>query len=910
MMSGMGFRRRTEVVRSSERAIGLRKQRAESACTLGQDVTTPAWLLQEQWDLFGDERALVDAASRQLLMADVLEDLSHEDPDLPLRPTLGTVRLLADGVARYAGTEEFDGYLAHLSDDMDALLDLPAGQRAALNGIIRYLRALEERRLIEPAQAARFLAQEPAALHDAVQVAEPLFAAPAVEAWLAALDPQSSSLALPSLAMAEGAAAAFRFAAGATPMPRLVKDAVEEAVQAAEVDRNGSSEALPRVVVFAPDPRGLFTALAPTFAGESIQSACLCTAPFLGTNIGIALQAVQGLVAGTVYPLAAATDFAYQPLSGLRASEAQALNTAIRADALMTREEILDRIRQASPTFAAFERVIQEQAAEAVAALEEALDSCEAIKGLAQEDFVALSELAALLETAQGLGAGNALPFAQEMPVRIALAAQASEQARASVEFRGMDAMDALPPASADAVVFADLTKDAIPIKRARPATESLFALMGIHDERDLYQEKRAAFATAARAARTHVACIMPVRGAAGQQLYPSFLFDELVDAVVKAQCDGKKRAVDADGIFMVPDMPGAASLLVDEVDVVGGFGRTFAPLEGEKRYPRPIQGHLAALSMDAFMRRSEIHPDLPLLSASQIECYNQCPYRWFIERKVAINALDEMLDNLSMGTFAHEVFRRTFDELAASSITRVDAENVTCAQTMAARVFDEMMAAQPDEEPGQRCAVVSTRDALAMADLREGILDAIGFMPLMPEGFSVFGGELEIKDADGATYAGAVIRGSVDRVDVDPEAGAFTVLDYKGSVGGHEAGTPAEGLDAPPGFIQTLVYAQVVRQLPAFADMACVGALYLSYRAQGASGLMAGSFDRLRYPAQDVADASKSQVSMDFQEFLDAVEEALIPVVRGMQEGVILPRSEGGGCAYCPLTFCQERRG
>lgn len=904
MMEDMQINRRTDVIRTAERAIGLRKQWAGQACTLGQDVTTPAWLLQSNWELFGDARELVDATTRNLLMAKALDGFIREDRNTPLRATPGTIRLLSDGVARYAGTEAFDTYMARFSSASKEALGLSAGQCAALNVIVRYFRSLDEERMIEPGAAARILAVSSDAAGETIHVAEPLFAAPAMESWLRSLDPDPIPLASP-ICLADNVTADFRFASGATPLTRLVKEAAEEIVNQTGAQSDGS---VPRIIVFAPEPHELFDDLAPVFAAEGIQGACICQVPFANTNVGIAIQAVRSLMTGEADALTAITDFAFQALSGISLEEAQALNTLIRADALMTREDAVDHLRQASPSFAAFEHVVAEKTEEAVCDLETMLSACETVMTLSQEDQAALTLLSTFARAAQTFDAPDPFALLEDAKVGVSLMAQGVEDARTRVEFRGMEAFDALPPASVEAVLFVDLTKEAMGLAKARPATESLFELMGIHDERDQYQEKRAAFAHALAAARNRMTCIMPLRNVSGKQLYPSFLYDELVEALAMARTNGAKRAVDADEIFFMPAFPDTGCVLTDETDLVSGFGRTFAPAQGKELYPLPERGRLFTLDMQSFMRRSVSYPTLPLLSASQIECYAHCPYRWFVERKVGIASLDEVLDNLSMGTFVHEVFRRTFDELAGVGITCINSQNVDEAQAVALRQFDQLLQAQSEADPGARCAVVHAQDELAMEELREGVANAFAFMASLPEGFSVFGSEVKIKDEDGIVYADAVLHGSVDRVDVDPDHGTFAILDYKGSVGEHEAGAPATGITELPGFIQALVYAQAIGRLPAFSQMTCAGALYLSYRAQSADAFAAGSFDRLRYPAQAVTDAAKCQVEMDFQAFLDAVEHALVSCVEGMLAGAIAPDPDAGSCAFCPLTFCPER--
>ena len=104
---------------------------------------------------------------------------------------------------------------------------------------------------------------------------------------------------------------------------------------------------------------------------------------------------------------------------------------------------------------------------------------------------------------------------------------------------------------------------------------------------------------------------------------------------------------------------------------------------------------------------------------------------------------------------------------------------------------------------------------------------------------------------------------------------------------------------------MQALVYAQALRS--ALDGMACVGALYLSYRTKDAARLAAGSFSPLQYDAAAVA-SKKSQVPVSFERFLDAVEQAIAPAVQAMEGGAIAPDPAPGACCWCPVPYCERR--
>ena len=66
----------------------------------------------------------------------------------------------------------------------------------------------------------------------------------------------------------------------------------------------------------------------------------------------------------------------------------------------------------------------------------------------------------------------------------------------------------------------------------------------------------------------------------------------------------------------------------------------------------------------------SEMLPgDKPVLSASQIETYLDCPYKWFSLRRLRLGNVDAGHGGMEMGTFAHRVLEVTHRELLARSL-------------------------------------------------------------------------------------------------------------------------------------------------------------------------------------------------------------------------------------------------
>lgn len=883
---------RVRLVRNAERARGARMRAANQEPQLGAEVTTPAALLQEMWDVFGDGRCLMSSTARMLLMMRALAEASPEDAG-SLSATSGTAKLLGAFAERYAGVPAFDALA-----EGHAFEGFPAGQAAALRVVRRYLELCHEAGRIEPGSAARQLAEGmPPAVVQA-EADEPLFTAPALGASLASWGVESPEKArVPSVP--DGVEARFSLLAGSTIIVRAVKEEVEAAAAQA-----ASSEDVPNVVVLAADPFSLFNALAPVFADQGISSTCTGRVPFSQTWTGRAIRSAAELGCESATWRAAVTDLAYSPLSGMKGTEAERLNARMRADSLMQEAEAVVLLTEASPACAAFVRLVADLSCAAAEGVAAAVMAASVAAADRLQEACAVEALMRTMQEADELGCvGHVLDILDGISVPIGEETVLEEGVRACARFASLDAMDGLPERSADAVIFADMTKGAFPIPAAKPATDAVAERLGILCPRDRHGELRAAFAAAVASARRSVTCIVPLRDAAGGQNYPSFLYGEFVDAVAQ----GQAFSADADGLFSVPACARKGFCIKDEADVVRGFGQAFEEPDGALSLTVPVRGRLQALTMDGFMKMSAAKPDLPLLSASQLELYAQCPYQWFIARKVGVHELDEALDSLHAGTFAHEVFRRTFDGLAERGVNRITLQNLEEAQAVAAEAFDGLVREQRAEKPGNRCVAATLPDEMQLRGMKDQIASALAFMEGLPPAFAVSASEFQMEPEDGVEYAGAVINGSVDRVDASDD-GRFVVLDYKGSIAGHEAGCSEEALEELPRKVQALIYAQSLPRTDAFAGMACAGALYLGYRAKEQAKFAAGSFDAGAYDARNVADAKASGVTMDFQAFLTQVEDLMAVQVRRMLAGDIAPAPRPGACAYCPFTFCEAR--
>ena len=318
------------------------------------------------------------------------------------------------------------------------------------------------------------------------------------------------------------------------------------------------------------------------------------------------------------------------------------------------------------------------------------------------------------------------------------------------------------------------------------------------------------------------------------------------------------------------------------------------------------------------------------LLSPSAIETYLECPAKWFSERRLRLDSLDAQLGAREMGTFAHSVLRRTFERLGSQGIFKVDGESLPTAQRVLQEVFDEQLAAQAALDPFD-CPLIALdsleREEVELLRRRLGsyLEREAGLLPgFVPSYF-----ELPFGKEEPFSYAGCLIRGSIDRVDVN-ERGQAVVVDYKSSAkplhclasfspfatsGDAES---QEGELVLPHRVQALIYAQVVRRM---MGLDVVGALYVPYGKPAGKACAVGAYDPQVLGEADIpgvkgdecglfGEVAEAFQASGFHELLDEVERRIEGALRRLRAGDVAPRPRGGDpCSWCSLLSCPERR-
>ena len=834
-----------------------------------------------------------------------------------------------------------------------------------------YLERLEQLGLVEPGQALallpELLPQRP--LRVLLEDAAPL--TPGQEAFFSAcpwmdVEVRAALGGQGPVRAPKGVRVRFAFPSGQYAWPALLADIVRDAfgegagsvasastavppagadVASGDGDVSGGSDGCwdgrsagaqaAAVVVAAKDPAALFGRVAPALVRQGHVVALRGQRRFVDTAFGKAIcslrrflddgQAVgashiegYGDIAATDverWNRADLADWALSPFSGMTKKAAFKLDADMRADRTARRSDLRARLRGDNPMFAAMERLALQLDVQAAAELEAAVrrmtNRSEAWRA---EQLAAVRALQRAADAAKlaGLGADAAFDQAKRLKVNVSriVAPRGCDGAALGapdVLMTDQSTAASLGSGSCKVLVATDLTSAAYPTADSEDASRVLLEHLGVKRADSALARMRRAFFALEHAATDQLILERCLNDSSADPTYPCVVLEEFVDCYR----DDSTATEDIDNPYSLPEHLQDGMLLRGEDALCANDALSDAPAPEAARIEPPLTGAVSPEARSLVVLPRVLQGgqvlDEPCLSPSQIESYLECPYKWFAQRRLRLDDLDEGFGPLEMGDFAHNALHSFYKHMSEDlGEAKVTPQLLAQARELMADVLARHKALQPHlRQSENRLIPASQVEHRELAELERKLMDYLDFESELLPTFAPKYLEYDVACGGAVDYAGHKLLGTADRIDVDGE-GRCAIIDYKGSISGSYAlGVREEGR---LGKVQALIYAQVVRRT---LGLEPVGALYVCY---GRRKMISGAYDgRVIENAHLPNMRHKDCMCADrpFSDVLDETEEAVAAALERMLAGDIRPRPETPeACKWCPVSSCSERRG
>jgi len=303
-------------------------------------------------------------------------------------------------------------------------------------------------------------------------------------------------------------------------------------------------------------------------------------------------------------------------------------------------------------------------------------------------------------------------------------------------------------------------------------------------------------------------------------------------------------------------------------------------------------------------------NPDSPL-SVSNVEAYAQCPYEWFLGRRIDRFEFDRTFDARESGDLVHAVLKETFIRWRDSGNEPVTAENVGALHHLADEALAECEAkrARPLKETNPDEYLRIHRYLHIAIDSEPWFSRKLDYT-MRPLAF-----ELRLPEADPICVEGLALSGTIDRVDVSDEG--FIVIDYKSRGSGAETPVINQRKIQAPLYLLALEQWANREQTDAPRELIGkqpVGFLYRVYKEQkkalaviDQSVVTWADNDKTPNPAEHDKKHDTYLASMA------RIQELITDAIDGILHGAIAPRPLEKGwehtCSYCPAVRCPMRK-
>lgn len=935
----------------------------ERSCVGSRICTFDEWVC-DRWELFGDGRVLVTQITRHLLLYEVVLNR------LGSKATTGMIAILEKLI------DQAYNYLLEHAHDEDVVAVLSGEQQEILDCLWDYQKALSELNLCEKSEALTLLVKtaptpalvihvgsgqssyvrksflealaEKTRVYDVVNICDGVSAHPERNQELTCL---LNHIFKPCDAPLEPhGALQFLLPMGKYATPALLSGAISDAVvksRSKDVGCMRVARDCPQVCVSMKNPQDLFANIASVLLDQGITVQLSDTVAFADTALGQALESLVELFYGKdQIAVAVPTDFILSSFSDISPAQAHELNAKWRLDRTVTVDRICEDIKSSS-SFA--ERVITCLEQADWDGLFDALD--ERIRQLASFDDAWLTlQQKSLMHARTFVEACRTLHKQPEdywelLSLRkISRTIQTklpgtSHQDTADVIFTTLERVSQSAECCYSCVIIGDLTAHQYPVRSREDSADTLLEVFGVAQAQMALQEAREVFFQALASARDTVMLERVLFDEASDEAYPAVMFEEVVD------CYRMSDAFDA-AINKQTGLPCALDEVVhiQPEDQIYKQADLFINQNTDAASARSVQSQdswalpstkvptsqaidLVVLPRVRLEGCTSTQDTLPRLSASALENYLECPYKWFASSRLSLGSLDAGFGPVEMGTFSHALLKEFYEVFRGEGYERVTPDNLSEAQKLLSDLFEKRLVGEYEKSAYETPLIARTEiERIELLELKKRLCVSLerqsrllpGFTPRHFEYSFGMNEDVEVK------YAGCILRGSIDRIDIN-DAGQAVVIDYKSSIKtSHQLGVCSEVWQACgvvlPNKIQSLVYAQIARK---YLGLDVVGALYLSLgNVKKDADSLAGAFDHIALGSTDLLGLSADKAAVpgkaatdygvqSFTELLDHVEAGIEKAVQSMLRGEISPQLRSkheGVCMYCPVKSCELR--
>ncbi len=897
----------------------------------GVDVTTFEHHIQDMWAIAGDGRQLVNPTRRISYIAQALAAARESGVVTRMRETLGTARVLGEVIEEGAHHE---GFWERVADAVAAESSI----REPLTVITAYRKLLEQHHMVERGEALLAIAAEPLAPADVILL-DPHHLRPAEVAYLESagahmleFDPAGDSVAggVPALVAAlygtleplePTSSVRFISATGVEAEPNAIVASVFSALADGERPED--------IFVACADPIAVFDRVAPLLAERGISASGPVGGPAASTPLGSVYLGLLAIIEATVADvrmdrrraIATLTGYAQSPFCSIAPHEAEKLDALMRFDRRLPLDHHLQELRKLGEEVATvLDALIAGDHDTALATLSDTAIASGRLDDRARAlALQTVSKLSGVHTDARVVGLSDHITTQMLESVFVSITATSippdpDPDRTGAVRF---GTLDDLASQGASAAVITQLSADGFALRSTGDPAGTLLADIGITRNDTRLVDLRASFKNALDAVSHTAIFTRALHDSAGDPQNPSILFEEVVDTFRSDRTDPDEldRTTALPHHLLIAEVNGhRIHEEVGEKDLISlfptPFGSSQAGVDDRPLIPAPAEQQgserlAPELISRLMMRDGEVRP----LSPSAVESYASCPYRWFIERRIAASALDTANDQLAFGSFVHAVLERFHSEWTAAGNARVTTKNLETAYDVLDEVFDAVRD-DPTSRPGELPVITSKLDEQQLetwrtrlrAFLRTQTSFLPGFSPRTAE--ASFGGT----EQERVMYAGYPFRGCIDRIDSGQLASGeqvSVVIDYKGSLSKKYSPDIKEGVI--PQRIQAMVYAGIAEQL---LGERVIASLFLSYK----NGKTEGVYD----PSAIGPESMPSMRTLEgltqekYRELLTQVECDVAESIAAMYDGKVErePKFGADSCSWCPVIGCEKRVG